>query len=339
MKRRTFIATAAASGITSVVGQGCSSMVGMSKTPDQNLIPDDVDLQKTAKLTVATCQFSISGSIEENCNAILSQMRLAKSYGADVAHFSETCLGGYAGVDFDSFDGYDWNSLRRYTREVMKLAGEINLWVILGSNHQLTGDHKPHNCLYVIDDNGKIIDRYDKMFCTGNREETSGDLKHYSPGSQFTTVTIKGIKCGLQICHDMRYPELYREYYKRGVKLMFHSYYNGKRTFKNPDDPDENIWAVITEPTMQTYAAENNMWISANNTTTRESCWPSFFVRPDGVVTGRLTRNRDSILISVVDTKYSFYDASKAWRLRAMYGMYHSGSLVSDERSNEKTSL
>ena len=118
---------------------------------------------------------------------------------------------------------------------------------------------------------------------------------------------------------------------------MFHSYYNGKRKFKNPDDPDNNIWGVITEPTMQTYAAENYMWISANNTTTPESCWPSFFVRPDGVIIGRLIRNKESILITTVDTKYSFYDASKAWRDRAMENIYHSGTLVRDKRSARYT--
>jgi len=341
MKRRTFIAAASAGagGIMSITGQGCSPMVKMSQAPSQKLVKKDSGEKSETKLTVATCQFSISGNIEENCSAVMRQMRLAQSNGADVAHFSETCLGGYAGVDFDSFDDYDWELLRRCTGEIMKLAGELNLWVILGSNHQLTGNHKPHNSLYVIDNNGTIIDRYDKMFCTGNREETSGDLKHYSPGSQFTIVTIMGITCGLQICHDMRYPELYREHQKRCVRLMFHSYYNGRRTFNNPDDPFENIWGVITEPTMQTYAAENNMWISANNTTTRESCWPSFCVRPDGVITGRLKRNKESILITDIDTKYSFYDASKVWRLRAMSGVYHSGTPVIDERSADRTSL
>jgi predicted amidohydrolase len=269
----------------------------------------------------------------------MRQMKLAREHGANVAHFPETCLGGYAGVDFDSFENYNWDLLLHSTEKIMALAHDLKLWVILGSNHRLSGDHKPHNSLYVIDDSGTIIDRYDKMFCTGNKEETSGDLKHYSPGSHFVIFTLKGIGCGLQICHDMRYPELYREYARRGVQIMFHSYYNGKRKFKNPCDPDENIWGIITEPTMQTYAAENYMWISANNTTTRESCWPSFFVRPDGVITGRLKRNKKSMLISVVDTKYSYYDASKEWRDRAMNGIYHSGNPVPDKRSDDRTSL
>ena len=52
------------------------------------------------------------------------------------------------------------------------LANELDLWVLLGSTHQLTGLHKPHNSLYVIDSVGEIVDRYDKRFCT------PGDLEH-----------------------------------------------------------------------------------------------------------------------------------------------------------------
>lgn len=339
MVRRDFMKVSAIAGLSGSLGQGCSSMVKTSKVPAEKLVRKDLDRQPPISLTVATCQFSISGDIEHNCEAVLRQMTVAKQRGAEIAHFSETCIGGYAGADFESFDGYDWTLLRSCTEKVMAQAKALNLWVVLGSNHRLSGDHKPHNCLYLIDSTGAILDRYDKMFCTGNRDETSGDLKHYSPGDQFVVFTCKGITCGLQICHDMRYPELYREYSKRGVQLMFHSYYNGKRTFKNPDDPDENIWKVITEPTMQTYAAENAMWISVNNTATFESCWPSFFVRPDGVVIGRLKRNEESVLITTVDTKYTFYDASGVWRDRAMNGVYHSGTLVSDPRSIDRTSL
>jgi len=81
------------------------------------------------------------------------------------------------------------------------------------------------------------------------------------------------------------------------------------------------------------------MWISCPNSSAPQSCWPSFFVRPDGVVTGRLQRNVDGILVSTVDTEMEVYDSTRAWRGRAMNGIYHSGTLVNDSRSTERTSL
>jgi hypothetical protein len=65
----------------------------------------------------------------------------------------------------------------------------------------------------------------------------------------------------------------------------------------------------------------------------------SFFVRPDGVITGRLRRNTAGVLVSEVDTDVEIYDSTVAWRDRAMDGVLHSGTLVRDGRSEERTRL
>ena len=53
------------------------------------------------------------------------------------------------------------------------------------------------------------------------------DLAHYSPGNHLSIFAIQGVQCGALICHDCRYPELYRAYKRRGVQLMFYSYHAG----------------------------------------------------------------------------------------------------------------
>jgi hypothetical protein len=71
----------------------------------------------------------------------------------------------------------------------------------------------------------------------------------------------------------------------------------------------------ITMPAMMTAeAAANHVWISCPNSSARESCWGAFFVRADGVTTGRLPRNRAGVLISTVDTDADLYDSTAAWR-------------------------
>lgn len=290
------------------------------------------------RIKVATCQFPIDRDIRKNLGHILRRMREARRRGAHVAHFPECALSGYPGAEFKSFQDFDWHLLDQSTRQVMALARQLRLWVLLGSSHRLTASHKPHNSVYVIDDRGRLVDRYDKMFCTGHRNGTGGDLKHFSPGDHFVTFKLCGIVCGVLICHDFRYDELYREYKRRGAQLIFHSYHNGHRT-RSAFRRTFNIWGVIVPPTTQAYAANNFLWISANNTSARESCWPSFFVRPDGRITGRLANNQASILISTVDTKTKLYDASSAWRDRALRGVYHSGTLVKDKRSQSRKAL
>ena len=304
------------------------------------------------KLTVATCQFPISSDVRKNLKYVARQIRTAKDRGADVAHFPEACLSGYAGTDFASFQGFDWPLLEECVRRVLGLARESRMWVVLGSAHRLTTPHKPHNSLYVIDDRGRIVDRYDKMFCAGDRSEETGDLAHYTAGSHFSVFAIKGVRCGALICHDYRYPELHREYKRRGVRLVFHSYHAGnippERFAAMRDDvgerfqklnPGSTIPGITMPATMVAEAANNHVWISCPNSSARESCWPSFFVRPDGIVTGRLRRHTAGVLVSEVDTNEQIYDSTVDWRDRAMDGVLHSGTLVRDERSNERTRL
>ena len=174
------------------------------------------------KLRLATCQFPVSGDIAANADWIRRQIREAHDRDADLVHFPECALSGYAGNDFKSLADLNWDLLRKETESVMALAKELQVWVVLGSTHRLSGDHKPHNCLYVINPQGQIADRYDKRFCT------QSDLRYYSPGDHFVTFDVNGVKCGLLICYDVRFPELYRQYAKLGVQLMLHSFYNAK---------------------------------------------------------------------------------------------------------------
>ena len=304
------------------------------------------------KLAVATCQFPVSADIRRNCHYVLQQMSTAKRRRARVAHFCECSLSGYAGADFDSYVDFDWELLEACTHRVLERARELGLWVVLGSTHRLTGRHKPHNSVYIIDSRGRLVDRYDKRFCAGDRAGRTVDLAHYSPGSHFSVFDLEGVRCGVLICHDYRYPELYREYKRRGVQLVFHSYHAGnvgKRQLAQLEadvgvrhhrfNAGKTLPAITMPATMQSQAGNNFVWISASNTSARESCWPSFFVRPDGVTTGRLKRNVAGVLVSKVDTEEALYDSTVAWRGRAMRGVHHSGRLVRDRRSGERRRL
>jgi predicted amidohydrolase len=303
-------------------------------------------------IQVATCQFPVDADVRRNARYVLRQMRAAKDRGADVVHFPEACLSGYAGSDLDTLAGFDWELLEECTHQVLELARRLRLWVIVGSTHRLTGRHKPHNSVYVIDARGRLVDRYDKRFCAGDRSGRTGDLAHYSPGDHFSTFVIGGVRCGTLICHDYRYPELYRDYKRRGVQLMFHSYHAGHVTRRQMKalraqvgegarrfNGGSTLPAITMPATMQAAAASSHVWISCSNTSAPESCWPAFFVRPDGVVTSRLRRNRPGILISEVDPDAPFYDSTVAWRSRALRGVLHSGKLVRDRRSQERRRL
>jgi predicted amidohydrolase len=301
------------------------------------------------KLRIATCQYAVSADVGRNTRAILRQMRTAKQRGAHVAHFCEGALTGYAGADFDSHAGFEWDEVEASARRIADEAGRLRLWVLLGSSHRLSGAHRPHNSVYVIDDGGRLVDRYDKRFCSGDFAGKDGDLSHYSPGNHPVVFTLRGVVCGVLVCYEYRYPELFREYKRRGVQVVFHSYHAGNadrstlammRRQVGQRFHRLNRGSTLPEITMPASmvaaAASNHVWISCSNTSARESCWPAFFVRADGVVTGRLRRNRAGVLISGVDTKEKLYESTREWRDRAMRGVHHSGRLVRDLRSRSR---
>ena len=281
--------------------------------------------QGAGRLFLATCQFPVSSDVAANARWIREQMHLAAEQNADLVHFSECALSGYAGSDHKSLEDFDWETLQAETRTILKLADELDQWVVLGSTHRLTDENKPHNSLYVVDPNGKIVDRYDKRFCT------HGDLRHYSAGSHFVEFNVEGVQCGLLICYDIRFPELYREYRQRDVQLLLHSFYNAGMK-------PGGIHEIIMPATGQARAATNGMFISMNNSSMAES-WPSLLITPDGRIVQRLAQNRAGIMIHEVDTNRKYYDASARYRQRAMNGILQSGSPVDDPRSLNRTGL
>ncbi len=292
--------------VTSVPAQGAEPLV----------LPD-------GQIRLAVCQFPVSADVRANAEWIRKQMRTACEQYADVVHFPECALSGYAGVDHKSLDGFDWDLLRTETESIVALAGKLRMWVVLGSMHRLTGDHKPHNCLYVIVPEGKVIDRYDKRFCTG------GDLRHYSPGDHFVTFEANGVKIGLLICYDIRFPELYREYHKLGVQCMLHSFYNARQK-------PGKIHPKIMPPTAQARAATNAMFISLSNSCAKHS-WPGYLITPDGLIADKLPLDEPAVHVNIVDTTKKYYDASRPYRLDAINGKLNSGEVVDDERSKDRT--
>ena len=279
---------------------------------------------RDGKLRVATCQFPVAADVAANAEWIRKQMHEAKRLEAEIAHFPEVALSGYAGVDHKSLEDFDWEAQRGEFETILALARSLRIWVILGAAHQLTDANKPHNSLYVIDDQGRVHDRYDKRFCTG------GDLRHYSPGDHFVTFDINNVRCGLLICYDIRFPELYRQYHKLGVEVLFHSFYNARQK-------PGSIHPKIMPPTAQARAATNAMFLSVNNSSARHS-WQSLFITPDGLIDERLPLDEPGVMVHLVDTNERYYDASRPYRLDSINGKWNSGEIVDDDRSKDRQS-
>lgn len=281
--RREAIKRAAGTAGLAVLSQlpgGAHANAAESASPN----PPNRPTGPTEKLRVATCQFPVSGELAENAKYIRDFMHQAAEAGAHLLHTSEACLSGYPGTDLRSFAGYDWETLRQETSGLRKLAQELKLWLVLGSAHFLDDQTKPTNCLYLIDPDGRILDRYDKCFCTG------GDQKHYSAGDRLVTHVIRGVTIGLAICYDVCWPQLYIGYREKGATVMIHSFHNARSKGANCLD-------LLNLRQVPTRCADNRMWAVCNNSAQPYSHWGSFIARPDASVPKQLEINQPGMLV------------------------------------------
>ena len=268
---------------------------------------------KDNHLTIATSQHNISGDVTQNLSSILRQTKIAKSKNADIVHFPECNLSGYTGIDIPEIKRDDYPEIQKALEEIKGLAKRLVIHIIVGCHHFMGTNEKPTNCLHLINSKGEVEVRYDKRILTGKHGKM--EHKYYVPGENPGIFTINNIKCGMLICHEWRYPELYREYKSLGVKIIFQSWYDGNLSKADFESEGKETGTLITGTTRGT-AANNYLWISGSNTSKKESCFPSFVMQPDGKILSKLQRNKPGVLISQIDLDQKFEDPSFYGRKR-----------------------
>ena len=212
---------------------------------------------------------------------------------AHVIHFPETALSGYERTDFAPSSTDNWRELEEHTQEIANLAGKLGLWVVLGSCRKVANREKPANCVHVISDTGRIVGTYDKQ------QLTPAEAAWYTPGNGFLVVTINGMKCGLLICYELCFPDLFEAYRKAGVQLIFHS---GHTVSSKP----RPLFQELTLAQMRTRAADNQMWIAGSTSSARYSFSTACLARPDGSVRSS-RRHTNGILL------HDFPDMELGW--------------------------
>jgi predicted amidohydrolase len=78
------------------------------------------------------------------------------------------------------------------------------------------GNKKNFNTLVHLNNQGKILSVYRKIHPFSYSKE---DV-FFGKGKETVITRVKGIKIGLSICYDLRFPELYRFYAKEKVHLI-----------------------------------------------------------------------------------------------------------------------
>lgn len=98
-----------------------------------------------------------------------------------------------------------------------KLAKKYNTWVIGGSFITKTNGHYYNTCP-VLNRKGKLVATYSKNHLFSYYG--SNENKYVEVGKSPVMVNIEGVKIGLTVCYDIRFPEIYRAYRKVGADMF-----------------------------------------------------------------------------------------------------------------------
>ncbi|MGG5258673.1 carbon-nitrogen hydrolase family protein [Phycicoccus avicenniae] len=276
----------------------------------------------SATLLLAVAQPEVRKDPRENGVTVRRLMRAAAEGGARMVLFPEGMVSGYAKAQVQSWDDVDFEVVREELEAVAALAVELSIWVILGSAHTLTAPHRPHNSVYVVADDGRVMDRYDKRVLS-NTEVT----RFYTPGFEPVVFEVDEYRFGIVVCVEINFPDLFIEYEQLGVDCVL-----------LPAYPVDSIFATKARG----YAAIHNYWVAMSIPAQSSELFLSALIGPDGQVLAEVDPANELQVVELDPhdpVNHHALTVKRPWRAQARAGQIYRDHQVADPRSDTRTTF
>ena len=279
----------------------------------------------TDTMRIATAQHDAprdprdSSALHRAGHDIRQLMSQASAQGARLVHFCEGSLctpnkrilssdpDQVAAADWSRFD---WAAQHTELLAIADHARSLHLWTVVGAVHRLTAPHRPHNSLYVIDDQGQVVTRYDERMLSNTKVSYM-----YTPGTSPVTFDVDGVRFGCTLGMETSYPELFAEYERAGVHCVLHSTMDNGQTFALQ---------------AQGHASVNSYGISYATCTADSAAAPSGVVDAGGAWLTRCAAGEFSITIADIPREHE--QLSRPWRRTARGDVYVGAAVAHDPR-------
>ena len=173
------------------------------------------------QLNVALVQLNPGDDKDANIAAALKGIDQAAGTGARLVMLPEVWT--YMGPDDGALTAAEAIP-GPLTETLAARARDLGIYLHAGSFlERAEGEPRRFNTTVVFDPNGEIIAKYRKIHLfdddlTG--QESYRESNTVAPGDEIVTVDIDGVRVGLTICYDLRFPELYRILALRGAEII-----------------------------------------------------------------------------------------------------------------------
>jgi predicted amidohydrolase len=176
----------------------------------------------TTTFTAACIQNEGLPDMDASIKAASDLVRAARADGAELICLPEyfSC---YQAAETEVTVGPQAEPAHRALTHFRGLAGELGAWLLLGSLAITAGPGKIFNRSYLIDPEGGIAARYDKIhlfdvdLADGESYRESALIE---PGTQAVLAATPWGALGLTVCYDLRFPQLYRALAKAGAQIL-----------------------------------------------------------------------------------------------------------------------
>src|SRR3954470_21945022 len=104
-----------------------------------------------------------------------------------------------------------------------QLAGELGVWLLIGSMPIRVEPERLANRSFLIDDRGRVIAHYDKIHLFDvdlPNGEVYRESERIRPGSQAVLAPTPWGGLGMTVCYDLRFPQLYRDLAHAGAAII-----------------------------------------------------------------------------------------------------------------------
>ena len=163
-------------------------------------------------MKISIAQFkSTLGAVEENF--YVAERLIEAARNSDVILLPELWSTGYYPTPVESFADKDGNRTKDF---LCAAAKKFNVNIIGGSVIVSSGG-KIFNRSLVANRRGEIVATYDKTHLFSFADED----KIFDAGNKISTVELDGVRCGLAVCYDLRFPEFFRKIVLTGAEVIF----------------------------------------------------------------------------------------------------------------------
>ena len=231
-------------------------------------------------MRLAAYQFDVTGDVKKNTEKIKTAIEKAAAENADFIAFPECAISGYPPTDLPTSKDFDLETLPAVLQELQELSDAHKITILVGS---IAFDEKYLNRAFLISPK-RDIKHYDKRALYG------WDSENFERGNTDGIFEINGLKVGVRICFEARFPEYFRELYKEKTDLNIVIFYA-------VSDTDETDKYNVLRSHLISRAAENVTPIFAVDAITPFQSAPTCFINASGKVLAETERNKEELLI------------------------------------------